>query len=149
MSADNPFFDYTITSKLYWRKNEQGNYEYLETPVIRGEGKTHVARLESIEVTGIKDALGRTGTVSVGHIDFRIEKTMESAVNKLIRKGLDSPKEILDTRGFRFVVETEEDAWTLLDILAYNLSSGPETAWSQKPKWEKNEASGTNFRCLK
>lgn len=49
----------------------------------------------------------RSETINVLHIDFRDKKTDESSADKILRQELDSPKELLDERGFRFVVETE------------------------------------------
>lgn len=146
--SDNPFFDYTETKKMRWKRKEGGGYEYIQAPISLERG-TFPVSFESLMIKWVADTRGRTKTVPIIHIDFRNEKSPESAANKWLRKGLNSPEEILDGRWCRFVVETEQEANTLLNILAYNLSSTPETAWSEKPKWEKNRSSGENYKCLK
>lgn len=149
MGSDNPFLTYTESKLIHWRKATNGSYEYLDEPVLGGIGKTKSVSLESMKITGDTNMRGDQKTVNVLHVDFRHEKDTKSAANKVLRKHLESPKEILDSRGFRFVVESDEDARVLLDILAYGLSSGPETAWAVKPEWQRNHFSWVNFRCLK
>lgn len=141
MGSDNPFLTYTESKLIHWRKATNGSYEYLDEPVLGGIGKTKSVSLESMKITGDTNMRGDQKTVNVLHVDFRHEKDTKSAANKVLRKHLESPKEILDSRGFRFVVESDEDARVLLDILAYGLSSGPETAWAVKPEWQRNHFS--------
>lgn len=74
-------------------------------------------------------------------MNFKKEKTKAEGTYKRIRKELESHREVLDTRGFQFVVETLEDAKNLQDILAYGLSSGPESAWAVAPVLSKNPCS--------
>ncbi|MDP2103419.1 MAG: hypothetical protein Q8K26_00675, partial [Candidatus Gracilibacteria bacterium] len=143
---DNPFKEYTKTETVYWKKTRGGKYVYKSVP----SRHTYTAKFESMCLVGSPDLWHeRSETINVLHIDFRDKKTDESSADKILRQELDSPKELLDERGFRFVVETEGEAHKLVLFLAHNLSSGPETGWAQKPKWQKNSFSGSNFRCLK
>lgn len=156
----NPFYESTDSVNYFWRKHPNGHgYEYFEKKAdpkddiddeIDEEDTTiNTAKFESIELSGSVDLNGEKKRVKVIHIDFRHEKDKKSAAHKILRKGLTSPREVLDTRGFRFVVSTKEEANTLLDILVQELTSGPERAWAESPSWQMNDASGDNFECFK
>lgn len=86
LSSDNPFFDYTTTRPVHWRKTEEGGYEYPSSPISHGPRKTHTIKFESLDLTGPIDTFGSLETIPVLHIDFRNEKTPESAANKVLRK---------------------------------------------------------------
>jgi hypothetical protein len=86
LSSDNPFFDYTTTRPIHWRKTREGGYEYVPSPISHGPKKTHTIKFESLDFTGPVDTFGSLETIPVLHIDFRNEKTPESAANKVIRK---------------------------------------------------------------
>lgn len=138
---DNPFFQITNTENIYWSRSGSG-YNLWDEEI------GNELKLEWCIIAWPTSPAWKNKSVKVRHIDFRWEKSIESATLKTLRKNLESPHEILDDRGFRFVVDTEEDAYYLCSILAYWLGAGPQS-WKTEPRFESNQNSWSNFRCLK
>lgn len=151
----NPFYESTDSVMYYWKKAINGWYECISPEIDEENPDKYIdlgfseAKFESIDLMGGGENNGEKKKVKILHLDFRHEKDKKSTAHKILRKGLTSPREVLDTRGFRFVVSSKEEANTLLDILIQELTSGPERAWAEAPSWQTNGASWDNFECFK
>lgn len=136
---DNPFYHYTDTKIMYWKKNPDGTYVYSFEPM---EGAM-TDKFETITIQGYtRDFKGKEIIIPVLHIAFRNNKDAASTIDKFNRKQHQSFDEILDQKGVIFVLEkfkyaSGNPAEMLIKILENKLGD-LRSSWIEYPEFKRN-----------
>lgn len=137
--SDNPFYHYTDTKTVYWKKNPNDTYVCSSEPIDSAISD----RFETITIQGrTRDFKGKEIIIPILHIAFRSNKDAMSTIDKLNRKQHLSFDEILDHKGIIFVLERFEDshehpAEMLIKILENTLGD-LRSSWIEYPEFKKN-----------
>lgn len=137
--SDNPFYHYTDTKTVYWKKNPNDTYVCSSEPIDNAISD----RFETITIQGrTRDFKGKEIIIPILHIAFRSNKDAMSTIDKLNRKQHLSFDEILDHKGIIFVLERFEDshehpAEMLIKILENTLGD-LRSSWIEYPEFKKN-----------
>lgn len=146
VEPDNPFHWLIIPTRYFFYK-KWDEYINSQLPIYQEwykfiwEEKLNTKKVVWNNTTAFSDKKfennENTIEVDVLHMSFRGNKWWASSADKMLRKDLTLPWEILDKKWLIFVVKTPYDATKLEKILAKNLSSW-DIWWAEPMKYSKD-----------
>lgn len=146
--VDRPLYPYVNTHNIYWKKNDKW-YD-----LINKEKKWYTPlKMDSLKISWeTRDYKNNKMDIDLKHIAVRGKKSWFSSIEKLIRKWFSSFNEILDHKGFIFVVDNFEEGDKLLKVLENKLWT-LRSSWIEEPKSMKelwwNNFSSCDYDCMK
>ena len=167
-SIEKPLYHMTDNKKFYWSKTKDWKYyikdekwNYIDKSLTEEEIKKIEENLQinDIEInfdTIVIEWRSRNyqkdeSSVNVLNICSRMNKSAFSSVDKFLRKKYTTFNQIMDHKGFMFVVNDFNEWKKLLKIMENELWT-VETSWNEEPiymreGWNKNTDS--SYNCLK
>ncbi|MDP2091215.1 MAG: hypothetical protein Q8K30_06495 [Candidatus Gracilibacteria bacterium] len=154
IESDNLLYNYTKKGQLYRKTKKQNNSKNRKYVISNEEGvgfkKT---QLDTFELEGKTRNYRKTKEkIQLLHVGTRIRKNPFSSVEKMLRKGLSSFNEILDHKGFIFVIENyDKDLERLKKVLEYELGT-LKTSWLEETESMKiagNKHTNQEYNSMK
>ncbi|MDD4151294.1 MAG: hypothetical protein PHR68_01650 [Candidatus Gracilibacteria bacterium] len=138
-SVDRPLYPYVNTYNKYWKKTNNG-YIYKNS----NKKGYKLLKMDGLLISGeYRDYNEKKVDVELKHISIRGKKSGFSSIEKLIRKGFSTFNEILDQKGFIFVVENFDEGKKLIKIIENKLGT-LRSSWVEEPK-NIGKCGGNNF----
>ena len=148
-TSDNPLYTATKSSILYWKKNANGTYNTQQKHAFQDHKITGSFKLEWMRIEGKRREWYKESTsIDLLHVNFRNNKNVDRWIIKRERKWLVSLDEILDKKGFQFVVSTQNEKEALIQILETELSTG-KSGWLEVPEDVCNPNTDPSYHCIK
>ncbi|MCD5382819.1 hypothetical protein LR002_01725 [Candidatus Gracilibacteria bacterium] len=148
LKTKNSLHNYTIKKDFFWKKDENGKYIFSEEEK-KGYEKV---QFNSFELEGKERNYQKNKQkINILHMQGRVAKNPFSTIEKFLRKEHTSLKEILDEKGFMFVVENYNEGKKLLKIIENELGT-LRTSWVEEPVFMSengNKNSNSEYNSLK
>ncbi len=148
IDMENPLYHLVHSKTMYWTK-ENNTYILWETPT---DSEENAIQMDSIRLKWkTRNFKKHNLEVEVLHIASRMKKWPFSAVDKVVRKDFDSFNQIMDHKGFIFVVENFNEGKKLLKIIENELGT-LQSSWIEEPVFMSNsgnENTNSHYNSMK